>query len=69
MVSGLASTVTSAPAASPNSPSMTRSRPPSWPGASRVGVPPPKNTVLTGTSVLAGPGHRTRRAKRISAAA
>ena len=65
IVSGLASTVTSAPGTRPNSPSMTRSRPPSWPGGSSVGVPPPKNTVRTGTS--ADPS--TWRANRTSAAA
>ncbi len=53
------------PGASPNSLLMTCSSAPSWAGASRVGVPPPKNTVVTGG--LAGPS--TRRASRISAAA
>ncbi len=48
--SGLASAVTSAPGASPNSPSTARRIALSWPGGSRVGVPPPKKTVLTGMS-------------------
>ena len=49
-VSGLASAVTSAPGARPNSASIARRIAASWPGGSSVGVPPPKNTVLTGMS-------------------
>ena len=64
-VSGLASAVTSAPGARPNSASTARKIAPSWPGGSRVGVPPPKKTVLTGMS--AGPS--TRLASRISSIA
>jgi len=64
-VSGLASTVTSQPGASPNSPSIAVKSPPSWAGGSSVGVPPPRNTVATcGT-----PGPSTFRANLISAAA
>ncbi len=64
-VSGLASTVTSASPASPNSPSIARRIPARAAGGSRVGVPPPKNTLVTGA--LAAPS--TRRASRTSAAA
>ncbi len=64
-VSGLASTVTSQPGASPNSPSIARSIAARSPAGSSVGVPPPKNTVAAGGA--AGPS--TRRAKLTSAAA
>ena len=49
-LSGLASVVTSAPGASPNSAAMAARMEPSSPGGSSVGVPPPKNTVDTGMS-------------------
>ncbi len=48
--SGLDSVVTSASTASPNSPSTASSTAPRSAGPSRVGVPPPKKTVETGTS-------------------
>ena len=64
-VSGFASAVTSAPGASPNSASTAARIAPSWAGGSRVGVPPPKNTVRTG----AASSPSTRRASRISAMA
>ena len=64
-LSGFASVVTSAPGARPNSASMARRMAPSADGGSRVGVPPPKNTVLTGMSAPAS----TRRANLISAIA
>ncbi len=60
--SGLASVVTSAPGASPNSESIAARILARSSGGSRVGVPPPKNTVSTGSSVAP----RTRRARRIS---
>ena len=43
--SGLASVVTSASAARPNSSSISVSSAARWPAGSSVGVPPPKNTV------------------------
>ncbi len=64
-VSGFASVVTSAPDVRPNSPSMTRRMAPNAAGGSRVGVPPPKKTVLTGRSAWP----RIRRANLISAMA
>ena len=64
-VSGLASAVTSQPGASPNSASSAVRSPPSWAGGSRVGVPPPRNTVAAGGT----PGPSTFRANLISAAA
>ena len=64
-VSGLASTVTSQPGASPNSPSIARRIPASVPGGSSVGVPPPKNTCVTGRRRRPS----TRRANLISATA
>ena len=64
-LSGLASVVTSTSGASPNSAPIAASTEPSSPGASSVGVPPPKKTVDTGTST----SPRTRRAKRISSMA
>ena len=64
-LSGFASVVTSAPGARPNSASMARRMRPSADGGSRVGVPPPKNTVLTVTSAPA----RTWRANLSSAIA
>ena len=60
--SGFASVVTSASGASPNSSSIPASTAPSCPGGSSVGVPPPTNTLATGTS--ASPS--TRRASRSS---
>ena len=53
-VSGFASAVTSAPGASPNSASTAPRIAPSWAGGSRVGVPPPKNTVRTGGAPIVG---------------
>ena len=64
-LSGLASVVTSAPGASPNSAAIAASTDASSPGPSRVGVPPPKNTVSTGRSRSPS----TRRACRTSAIA
>ena len=64
-VSGLASTVTSAPAARPNSVSMAASIAPRSAAGSRVGVPPPKKTVDTGPAR----GPSTRPASVTSAAA
>jgi len=64
-LSGLASVVISAPGRSPNSASMARRTAPNAAGGSKVGVPPPKNTVLTGTSTAPS----TLRAKPISAIA
>lgn len=62
-VSGFASVVTSASAASPKA-SRTRSSAKAKSAAGRrVGVPPPKNTVLTG---LAGKSARTREASSTS---
>jgi hypothetical protein len=63
-LSGLASVVTSARGANPNSASMARRIWPNAAGGIKVGVPPPKNTVLTGTSAAS-----TLRAKAISASA
>ena len=47
-VSGFASAVTSAPSARPSSPSIAARMAVRSAGGSRVGVPPPKNTVCTG---------------------
>ena len=69
-LSGFASVVTSAPGARPNSASIARRMPPSAVGGSRVGVPPPKNTVLTGRSApCPSPLASTWRANLISAIA
>ena len=62
--SGLASVVTSAPARSPKAESRAARTPPSWPGSSIVGVPPPKNAV---SRSLPSP-RRTRRLRAISPA-
>ena len=64
-LSGLASVVTSTSGASPNSAAIAARTAPSSPGLSKVGVPPPKNTVDTGRS--ASPS--TRRASRTSSMA
>ena len=65
-VSGLASSVTSAPGAMPmrsRRPSRARA---SSPGASIVGVPPPKNTVEAGRGPIPT-SSRTRAAREASA--
>ena len=64
-LSGLASVVTSTPGASPNSAAIAARTAPSSPALSSVGVPPPKNTVDTGTSTSPS----TRRANRTSSIA
>jgi hypothetical protein len=64
-LSGLASVVTSAPGARPNSAPIAASTEPSSPGFSSVGVPPPKKTDETGRSTSPS----TRRASRTSSIA
>ncbi len=64
-LSGLDSVVTSAPSSNPNSEATAARIAPRSTGFSRVGVPPPRNTVDTGTSRSPS----TRRACRISAIA
>lgn len=63
--SGLASAVTSASGARPNSSWTALSTAPKSRAGNRVGVPPPKNTVRTGRSTRPS----TRRASRTSAIA
>jgi hypothetical protein len=67
-LSGLDSVVTSAPATSPNSASMAATTAARSAAGSRVGVPPPKKTVDTGTS-RSPSSTRARRTSAIAACA